>query len=73
MRAPFGSKVSSGAPLNGQTANLSFFALRFRSEADEEIDLAAANLELVLLDQKIKEATERHNDFLKELGLPLLP
>jgi type I restriction enzyme M protein len=43
------------------------------TEADEEIDLAAANSELVLLDQKIKEATERHNEFLKELGLPLLP
>lgn len=43
------------------------------AEAEEEIDVAAVHSELVLLDQKIKTATERHNEFLKELGLPLLP
>ncbi|MUI17111.1 type I restriction-modification system subunit M [Pseudomonas aeruginosa] len=41
--------------------------------ADEEIDLTAVHTELVALDQKIKTATDKHNEFLKELGLPLLP
>jgi type I restriction enzyme M protein len=40
---------------------------------EEEIDLQAVNTELISLDQKIKEATLKHNEFLKELGLPLLP
>jgi hypothetical protein len=43
------------------------------AKAEEEIDLEAVHGELVLLDQKIRTATERHNAFLKELGLPLLP
>lgn len=43
------------------------------AQAEEEIDLAKVHAELVTLDQKIKTATQRHNEFLKELGLPLLP
>ena len=43
------------------------------STADEEIDLAAVNDKLVNLAQKIRESTDTHNNFLKELGLPLLP
>lgn len=41
--------------------------------ADEEIDLAAVHAELVALDRKLKTATYKHNEFLKELGLPPLP
>ena len=41
--------------------------------AEEEIDLAGVNGELVSLEKKIKAATEKHNKFLKELGLPPLP
>ena len=41
--------------------------------AEEEIDLEAVNAELVTLSEKIGEATDKHNEFLKELGLPLLP
>jgi hypothetical protein len=40
---------------------------------EEEVDLAAAQAWLVELDQQITEARDRHNHFLKELGLPLLP
>lgn len=40
---------------------------------EEEIDLAEVNKELVVLEQKIKTATAKHNEFLKELGLPHLP
>ena len=41
--------------------------------ADKEIDLGAVNAELVSLEQKIEAATEKHNAFLKELGLLPLP
>jgi type I restriction enzyme M protein len=40
---------------------------------EQEIDLSVVNTELVSLEKKIKAATEKHNAFLKELGLPLLP
>ena len=43
------------------------------AEAEEEIDLGAVHSELVALEQKISAATRRHNEFLAELGLPLLP
>jgi type I restriction enzyme M protein len=41
--------------------------------AEEEIDLGAVNAELVSLEKNIMAATEKHNAFLRELGLPLLP
>ena len=43
------------------------------AQPEEEINLAAVHAELVALEQKIRCATQRHNEFLKELGLPLLP
>lgn len=43
------------------------------AEPEAEIDLALVHAELVAVDAKIKAATARHNEFLKELGLPLLP
>ena len=43
------------------------------SEAEDETDLKTVHAELVAIDQKVKAATEKHNAFLKELGLPLLP
>jgi len=43
------------------------------TEAEKEIDLTAVNTSLVEIDKRIKAATAQHNDFLKELGLPLLP
>nr|WP_217352447.1 N-6 DNA methylase [Candidatus Viridilinea mediisalina] len=41
--------------------------------ADEAIDLTEVNTKLIEIEQTIKQATEKHNRFLKELGLPLLP
>lgn len=41
--------------------------------AEEEIDLAAVHAELVSLEQSKKAALDKHNAFLKELGLPPLP
>jgi type I restriction enzyme M protein len=43
------------------------------AEAEAEIDLAATHAELVRIESEIREATARHNGFLKELGLSPLP
>ncbi|MHB8370772.1 MAG: type I restriction-modification system subunit M [Leptospirales bacterium] len=43
------------------------------AQGEEEIDLGALNAELVSLEKKIDATTKQHNEFLKELGLPLLP
>jgi type I restriction enzyme M protein len=43
------------------------------SKAEEEIDLGEVNRELVALEEKVIVAKSKHNEFLKELGLPLLP
>jgi type I restriction enzyme M protein len=40
---------------------------------EPEIDLAATHATLVEIENRIQEATKRHNEFLKELGLPELP
>jgi type I restriction enzyme M protein len=39
----------------------------------EEIDLSAVNQELLALENKTIVATKKHNEFLKDLGLPPLP
>ncbi len=41
--------------------------------AEEEIDLAATNAELKGIEKDIHAATQKHNGFLRELGLPELP
>lgn len=41
--------------------------------AGEEVDLKIVHAQLVDLSQQTKAATQKHNNFLKELGLPLLP
>ncbi|MEL7504367.1 MAG: type I restriction-modification system subunit M [Cyanobacteria bacterium J06554_6] len=40
---------------------------------EEEIDLAAIHAELTAIEGTIQTATAQHNEFLKELGLSLLP
>ena len=40
---------------------------------EEEIDLEATNEALVGIEDTIKTATMKHNAFLNQLGLPLLP
>jgi type I restriction enzyme M protein len=41
--------------------------------AESEIDLAATHSGLVDIENRIRTATRKHNEFLKELGLPTLP
>ena len=43
------------------------------AEAEEEIDLATVHSELVDIEKKLQDATTRHNEFLRELGLAPLP
>ena len=43
------------------------------AKPEPEIDLAATHRELVEIEESIGEAKARHNEFLKELGLPPLP
>lgn len=43
------------------------------TEADEEIDLEEVHESLESIEMKVNLALNRHNEFLKELGLPLLP
>ncbi len=40
------------------------------AEAEEKIDLKKVNDQLIDIDKKAKEARDKHNAFLKELGLP---
>ncbi len=56
---------------NGYNLNISRYV---STSVDEiQIDLKAVNQTLVDLEEKIRKATETHNGFLRELGLPLLP
>ncbi len=43
------------------------------AEDEVEIDLKATHGELVKIEKEIQKEKERHNSFLKELGLPPLP
>jgi type I restriction enzyme M protein len=43
------------------------------AEAEEAIDLEATHRELVKNEAEIPAALDRHNAYLKELGLPPLP
>ena len=43
------------------------------SVSEKQVDLVAVHAELVSIEEEIQTAKDRHNAFLKELGLPLLP
>jgi type I restriction enzyme M protein len=56
---------------NDYNLNISRYISTAMSE--EEIDLTMVNCTLLKVEKKIDESTKKHNEFLKELGLPLLP
>jgi type I restriction enzyme M protein len=56
---------------NGYNLNISRYIST--ATAEEEIDLTAVHADLLNLEERIVTATNKHNEFLKELGLPLLP
>jgi type I restriction enzyme M protein len=70
---PLYSRRVSIEEIAGNDFNLNISRYINTTVAEEEIDLGAVNAELVALEQKIEAATKQHNEFLKELGLPLLP
>ncbi len=53
---------------NGYNLNIS----RYVSTSTDEIqiDLHEVNAKLIAINERIKEHTGKHNEFLKELGLP---
>ena len=59
--------------IEGNDFNLNISRYISTTRADEEIDLSAVNTRLVELEKELRAATGQHNEFLKELGLPLLP
>lgn len=56
---------------NDYNLNISRYVSTALEEA--EVDLAATHRELVRIEGEIRTATEKYNEFLKELGLPLIP
>jgi type I restriction enzyme M protein len=56
---------------NDYNLNISRYVSTALEEA--EVDLAATHVELVRIEGEIRTATAKYNEFLKELGLPLLP
>lgn len=67
------SKCVSMEEIESNSYNLNISRYISTALPEKEIDLMAVNNELIALDEKIKIATEKHNNFLKELGLPLIP
>lgn len=59
----------------GEKNNFNLNITRYLStaETEAEIDLTEVNTSLIQIEKRIKSATAQHNEFLKELGLPLLP
>lgn len=55
---------------NGYNLNISRYVNT--SIEEEKVDLEKVHSELVAIETRIKEATEKHNAFLRELGLPEL-
>lgn len=43
------------------------------AQQETEIDLTKTHAELLEIEKTLRAATKRHNEFLRELGLPLLP
>lgn len=67
------SRRVSMAEIEKNDYNLNISRYISTSVAEKEIDLQAVNQALLDAEEKIQEAKARHNGFLKELGLPLIP
>lgn len=67
------SRRVSMAEIEKNDYNLNISRYISTSVAEKEIDLNKVNADLLAAEEKINEAKARHNGFLKELGLPLIP
>jgi len=67
------SRLVSMEEIEKNDFNLNISRFISTAKQEEEVDLAAVNSELVDLETKVSAAKNKHNEFLAELGLPLLP
>ncbi|MBT9546446.1 MAG: type I restriction-modification system subunit M [Candidatus Sericytochromatia bacterium] len=67
----FAKRVSM-AEIEKNDYNLNISRYVSTAISEQEIDLLAVNAELVKIEKRIAQASETHNQFLKELGLPLI-
>ena len=67
------SRRVSMEEIEGNDYNLNISRYISTAESESDIDLKAVYEELVSLQEKIDTTTKQHNEFLRELGLPLLP
>jgi len=67
------SKRVSMARIAEEGYNLNISRYISTAVAEKEIDLAATHKELLEIEQRIRQATDAHNAFLKQLKLPPLP
>lgn len=61
------------AEIEANDFNLNISHYVSTAEGEPKINLAATNATLVKIEEEIRKATKRHNEFLKELGLSPLP
>lgn len=67
------SRLVSMKEIEKNEYNLNISRYVSTAKSEEIIDLKKVNEKLIEATNNIKEATKRHNQFLKELGLPLIP
>ena len=67
------SRRVSMAEIEKNDYNLNISRYISTSVAEQEIDLQTVNADLLDAEKKIVEAKNKHNEFLSQLGLPLLP
>ncbi len=71
--APRYSRRVEMAEIEKNDFNLNISRYISTAVGEEEIDLEATNQTLVEIEEAVQAAAAKHNAFLKELGLPLLP
>ncbi|MFN9120040.1 MAG: N-6 DNA methylase, partial [Gemmatimonas sp.] len=71
--APRYSRRVEMAEIEKNDFNLNISRYISTAVGDEEIDLAATNAVLSEIENEIRAARDTHNEFLRELGLKLLP
>ena len=67
------SRCVSMEEIEDNDFNLNISRYISTARPEKEINLTAVNTELMEIEKKIEEAKSKHNEFLKELGLPCLP
>lgn len=67
------SRRVSMAEIEENDFNLNISRYVSTVQDEEEIDLTDVNASLVEIEKRVKAATAHNNEYLKELGLPLLP